>query len=238
MIPNRQTNFSNQTRPTDPIGAKVIPSTPSQEAIYLDLVGLPSSVLAWLMTRPDAQKNTAAHIMKYAPGQIVSGSLLTHDQNVLVLTSQAGAKLFLYPDGGLGADGLPVDLSPEAIQAVIGQAQTLATPMGNLTNVVGIPSAESPLDDPAMDMGDMGMGDMGMDEPDMSVGPELASIQTGGILEEPVVGSEGTESDIDQWISDLEMELNPEERSQAAEMSVGILDSVGNPIRTERRKKR
>ena len=235
MIPNKQTtDLSKQTRPTDPIGDKVVPSTPRRDASYLDLIGLPSSVLAWLMTRPDAQKNTAAHVSKYAAGQIASGSLLKHDQNVLVLTSHSGGKLFLYPDGGLGSNGLTVDLSPEAIQSVLGSSQSMVAPVAGLTNVVGVPDIESPLDTPMDDP----MSDPMMDEP---MDPEVSAIETtGGIVEEPMVGDEADPSEIDQWISSLEMELKPRERAQAAEMSVGILDSVGhhNPIRTERRKKR
>jgi len=231
MIPNKQSDLS---RPTDPIGDKVIPSTPSRDAIYLDLIALPSAVIAWLMTRPMAQTNTAALVVKNAPGQIVAGSLLKHDQNVLVLTSQSGAKLFVYPDGGLGANGLPVDISPESIQSVVGQAQTLASPVMGLTNVVGMPDIESPLDTGISGM-DPAMADM---DPTMAIDPTVGSIQTGDIVEEPMVGDDAGSSDIDQWISSLEMELNPQERAQASSMSVGILDSVGNPIRTERRKKR
>jgi len=207
MLPNQ----SLSKRPSDPIGNHVEQAGVSPDATYLDLMGLPANVLAWLFTRPLKQVNTAAMVAKY--GHIASGALLKHDENVLVLTTQSGVKLSLYPDGGMGSNGIPVEVTPEGIQSLGGGSAPMA-PMG-MTNLVGIPNVENPLDG--------GSGPTLLD-PD----PEISVVSNGDIVEEPMVGDDAGESDIDQWIDSLEMELKPEERSQAAERVVGILDSVGH----------
>lgn len=211
------------TRPTDMIASQIVQNDPG-DATYLDLVHLPSSVLAWLFTRPPAQTNTCAMIAKIAPDQIVSGSTLRHDPNVLVLTTRSGSKLYVYPTGGIGCDGLPVDMTPEAILGVIGGGMSAPTVDPMMTNVVAMPDVESPLD-------------LMAPEVSTQVEPELSTIRTGDIAEEPVVGMEVEKSDIDKWIDSLEMTLNPREQAQ---VQTTVLDSVGNssPIRSERRKRK
>lgn len=80
----------------------------------LDLMYLPSGAIAWLWKdgRPEAQVQTAANIGRIAHqvNPISRAALLRSDQNVLVLHTSNGLKFTVYPDGGIGYDGKPIDI--------------------------------------------------------------------------------------------------------------------------------
>ena len=78
----------------------------------LDLMYLPSGVIAWLWDRPETQVHAARDLAVAAKDTcpVTDGALLRSDQNVLVLKCEDGHKFNVYPDGGYGCDGEPLDI--------------------------------------------------------------------------------------------------------------------------------
>lgn len=78
----------------------------------LDLMWLPSGVIAWLWDRPESQINAARDLGVQAKdtNPVSDGSVLRSDQNILILKFEDGHKCNVYPDGGYSMDGEPMDL--------------------------------------------------------------------------------------------------------------------------------
>lgn len=78
----------------------------------LDLMYLPSGVVAWLFDRQESQVQSAAALgmMAKDTNPIVDGCCLRADQNVLILSCEGGQKFNVYPDGGVSSDGQVMDL--------------------------------------------------------------------------------------------------------------------------------
>lgn len=72
---------------------------------HLDLMYLPSGAVAWLFDRPEEQVQAAAKLgveAKRNECEIVDSSLLRADRNVLVLKTQTGTSIRVYPGGWYG----------------------------------------------------------------------------------------------------------------------------------------
>lgn len=129
---------------------------------HLDLMYLPSGAVAWLFDRPEAQVHAASRLGVEAhryENPVVDAALLRADQNVLVLKTQAGQSFKVYPDGGYGMDGRPLDE-----QAMIQEIQNLPS-----HEMMG---GEDPMVDPEMVNDPVGLG-MEPAEPEMVVEPEM-----------------------------------------------------------------
>lgn len=82
----------------------------------MDMMFLPAGAVAWLWqyNRPQAQSDSAALVAsasKRAGNPVVDAALLRADQNILVLHLQSGSRINVYPDGGYGSGGEPIDRS-------------------------------------------------------------------------------------------------------------------------------
>jgi hypothetical protein len=95
----------------------------------LDAMFLPAGAIAWLWQyeRPQGQTDSASQFARIANelgDAVMDSALLRADQNILVLRTNSGNRISVYPDGGLGANGEPVEKSPEGIHAfIMGQAE-------------------------------------------------------------------------------------------------------------------
>ena len=78
----------------------------------LDLMYLPSGVIAWLWDRPLPQMEAARDLAVAAKDvcPVTDGAVLRSDQNILILKCEDGHKFNVYPDGGYGCDGQPMDI--------------------------------------------------------------------------------------------------------------------------------
>lgn len=154
---------------------------------HLDLMYLPSGAVAWLYDRPDSQKNTAAAIGVAArdADPVVDAMLLRSDQNVLVLHTTSGMKFMVYPDGGVGYNGTPIDIMQvQNLMAAGGQPEPTVEPEGpvlapgptapvGMSNVVATPH----MHDTAMEM-PADMGELTMDDLMGDVGPAVVTPET------------------------------------------------------------
>jgi hypothetical protein len=125
----------------------------------LDLMHLPSGAVAWLWQhgRPQEQVDSAAMVGATAyhmDDPVIDAAILRADKNILVLHTQSGQSINVYPDGGLGSNGEPLEADPMSIQAFLSGD----TMMGAETMVIDG-------GDPYMDQADM----MGVDMPDMGM---------------------------------------------------------------------
>lgn len=89
----------------------------------LDLMHLPSDVIAWLYDRSEEQMKAAKEIgiaANEVGNKIASGAVLRSDVNVLVLHDSAGkGKFHVYPDGSISFNGELVD-GHEDVERLIG----------------------------------------------------------------------------------------------------------------------
>jgi len=86
----------------------------------LDAMFLPAGAIAWLWQydRPQSQIETACQVARIANDvgdAVLDAALLRADQNILVLKTNSGNRISVYPDGGLGSNGEVVDKTPEGI---------------------------------------------------------------------------------------------------------------------------
>jgi hypothetical protein len=131
----------------------------------LDLMHLPAGVVAWLWKhgRPETQADTAAMVGSIAyqsDDPVVDAGILRADQNILVLHTQSGLKINVYPDGGLGSDGQPLEADPASLQAFFTGGSMMAAPGmdpmgGALTGADLGMDMGSPMD--SIDMIDVGL---------------------------------------------------------------------------------
>lgn len=80
----------------------------------MDLMHLPSGVVAWLWQyhRPQPQIDAASMfgaLAHQSADPVIHGALLRADRNVLVLHTESGLRISVYPDGGMGSEGEPLD---------------------------------------------------------------------------------------------------------------------------------
>jgi len=124
----------------------------------LDLMHLPSGAVAWLWQhgRPQAQIDSATMVgatAHHMDDPIIDAAILRADKNILVLHTQNGLRINVYPDGGLGSNGEPIQSDPASIQAflsgeVVGSMSMEIAP--------GVEQADN------LAAGDLGMTDLGM----------------------------------------------------------------------------
>lgn len=79
----------------------------------LNLMHLPSGVIAWLWDRPRKQVDAAENIATAAKAYdnpVVDASLLRADQNILLLKCEGGECFRIYPDGGYSYENTPMDM--------------------------------------------------------------------------------------------------------------------------------
>jgi len=87
---------------------------------HLDAMFLPSGAIAWLWQyeRPKQQLDSACLFGRIANEMgdgVRDAALLRADKNILVLKTNSGNRISVYPDGGLGANGEIIDKSPSSI---------------------------------------------------------------------------------------------------------------------------
>ena len=114
----------------------------------MDMMYLPSGAVAWLwqFNRPQAQIDSASQFAAMAHDlgdPIVDGALLRADKNVMVLHLQSGNRVSVYPDGGLGSNGEPIQNSPDSFHNFITMGN--APEMGATTELPVAVDAEPPV---------------------------------------------------------------------------------------------
>lgn len=213
-----ENDLSTTANPSDPIGASVVATPPSQAATYLDLMHLPSQALAWLFTRPLAQTNTAGMIGRTLTdtNPVVDATLLRHDQNVLVLTLQSGQKLYVYPDGGIGHNSKPIQADPAALMQAVGMDPMGMNPMGVSAMGMAPMSAPVPVTEPGVDLAAFdnianGGDPLTVIEPTEALGDVTGtqpSEATHLIQDNGAYGPEEEgRSEIDRWLDSLEIKV-------------------------------
>lgn len=103
----------------------------------LDMMHLPSGAVAWLWQydRPQQQIDTASRFAAIATSlddKVIDAALLRADQNVLVLRMESGSRISVYPDGGLGANGDPIESTPESIHNFLSAFDAPEPEMGSV----------------------------------------------------------------------------------------------------------
>lgn len=111
----------------------------------MDLMFLPAGAVAWLWqyNRPQKQIDSASMFAKMANelgDPVADAALLRADHNVLVIHTEGGNKVSVYPDGGYGANGEPIEATPEGISGfLMGQSmEPEAAPMDPLPDDLDI----------------------------------------------------------------------------------------------------
>lgn len=128
---------------------------------HLDLMYLPSGAIAWLFDRPESQVQAASSfgvLVKRYGKEIVDARLLRSDKNVLVLHTDCGCRVKVYPGGGYGVEDEFYDnveqLSGYMQQAEFGPQQQMSVePTAELPDspdTLG-PDYDMPDDIPSMD---------------------------------------------------------------------------------------